>query len=279
MLAISAPLPIGPQWAYEVKWDGFRAIFADGRFIGRSGRVLNGPPMPRLDPVLGQAAVLDGELVALDSAGLPSFNAMQSGIPPTYFAFDLIVPELTYVERRQLLEELDLTISPSFADGPATVAAAQELGLEGVVAKRKASRYQPGVRSPDWVKWKFIRTGDFVIGGWRPGARRLGALLVGTMTEEGLRYRGRVGGGITARTEATLLPVLSELARPSSPFVGPTEQWPTGQKPRWVEPLLVVEVRYSQITPDGRLRFPVFLRMRPDKLPTECVEDGAADES
>ncbi|WP_435831603.1 ATP-dependent DNA ligase [Catellatospora methionotrophica] len=264
MLATAGPLPTGPQWAYEVKWDGFRAVYADGRFRGRSGRQLSGPPLPRLPEVL------DGELVALDATGLPSFHAMQQGTPPVYVAFDVIRPELTYDQRREILDRLILpaavTVSPSFDDGPATVAAARELGLEGVMAKRRASRYQPGVRSPDWIKWKFVHTGDFVIGGWRAGARPLGALLVGTPLPDGtLRYRGRVGGGLTVRTERALLPVLRELVRPVSPFTGPTEP------ANWVEPLLVAEVRYSEITPDGRLRFPIFLRLRPDKLPGDCL--------
>ncbi len=261
MLATAGPLPGGPLWAYEVKWDGFRAVYAAGRFHGRSGRQLAGPRMPEL------TEVLDGELVAFDGHGRPSFQALQQGMPPVYVAFDVIRLDLAYDERRAVLDGLGLaTVSPSFDDGEAVVAAARELGLEGVVAKRRASRYQPGVRSPDWVKWKFVRTGEFVIGGWRPGARPLGALLIGTPLPDGtLRYRGRVGGGLTVRVERALLPVLRELARPASPFTGPAEAG------TWVEPLLVVEVRYSEITPDGRLRFPVFLRLRPDKLPGDCV--------
>lgn len=261
MLATAGPLPTGPLWAYEVKWDGFRAVYAGGRFLGRSGRQLAGPAMPEVPEVL------DGELVAFDAAGLPSFHAMQQGVPPAYVAFDVIRPDLTYDERRAVLERLGLAmVSPSFDDGPATVTAARELGLEGVMAKRRASRYQPGVRSPDWIKWKFVSTGDFVIGGWRAGARPLGALLIGTPRPDGtLRYRGRVGGGLTVRVERALLPVLRELARPQSPFHGPAEPG------TWVEPLLVVEVRYSEITPDGRLRFPIFLRLRPDKLPDDCL--------
>lgn len=267
MLATAGPLPSGPLWAYEVKWDGYRAVYAGGRFLGRSGRQLAGPALPLFPEVL------DGELVAFDAAGLPSFHAMQQGVAPVYVAFDVIRPELTYDQRREVLDALGLpeatpaaTVSPSFDDGPATVAAARELGLEGVMAKRRASRYQPGVRSPDWIKWKFVHTGDFVIGGWREGARPLGALLIGTPLPDGtLRYRGRVGGGLTVRTERALLPVLRELIRPGSPFTGPAEP------ATWVEPLLVVEVRYSEITPDGRLRFPIFLRLRPDKLPGDCL--------
>lgn len=261
-MATSGVLPRGPEWAYEVKWDGFRAILAEGRYHGRSGLQLSGPKLPDF------GVPVDGELVAFDSRGLPSFNAMQQGTPPSFIAFDIVVPDLSYEKRRELLEELDLTISPRFSDGAATEAAAKELGLEGVVAKRLSSLYRPGVRSPDWIKSKFVHTDDFVIGGWRPGARKLGALLVGSYTSDGLSYRGKVGGGITAGTEALLLPVLKELSRSDSPFTGPAEAG------NYVEPLLVVEVRYGELTPDRRLRFPVFMRLRPDKLPTECIDES-----
>ncbi|WP_246002507.1 DNA ligase [Allorhizocola rhizosphaerae] len=263
MFATPGPLPSGPGWAYEVKWDGYRAIYQDGRYYGRSGLQLSGPPLG-----VSVEAPIDGELVAFGPDGRVSFQAMQRTVTPAFIAFDIIVPDLTYAQRREILEQLDLTISPRFDDGPATVAAARELGLEGVIAKRLDSPYRPGARSPDWVKYKFVRTGDFVIGGWRPGARPLGALLIGTPSPRGLIYRGRVGGGITAGTEATLLPVLHELARPDSPFAGQAERG------NYVEPVLVVEVRYGEITRDGRLRFPVFLRLRPDLLPSEVVDES-----
>jgi bifunctional non-homologous end joining protein LigD len=263
MMATPGELPRGPGWAFEVKWDGFRAIYLDGRYYGRSGLQLSGPELPDF------GVPVDGELVAFDGRGLPSFNAMQQGTKPVFIAFDVVLPDLTYARRRELLEELGgLTISPRFSDREATVDAAKELGLEGVMAKRLDSFYRPGTRSPDWVKAKFVHTNDFVIGGWREGARKLGALLVGTPTAKGLEYRGRVGGGLTAATEAQLLPVLRELQRPDSPFAGPAE------KGNYVEPLLVVEVRYGELTPDRRLRFPVFMRMRPDKLPSECIDES-----
>ena len=262
MMATPGRLPDGPQWAYEVKWDGFRAIHAKGRYHGRSGLQLTGPQLPDF------GVPVDGELVAFDKRGLPTFNALQNATQPSFIAFDLVIPDLPYEKRRELLEDFDLTVSPRFSDREATVTAARELGLEGVVAKRLGSRYQPGVRSPDWIKEKFVHTGDFVVGGWWSGQRKLGSLLVGSYTDRGLEYRGKVGGGITAAIEAALLPVLQELARPGNPFAGPTE------KGNYVEPLLVVEVRYAEITAERRLRFPVFLRLRPDKLPTDCIDEG-----
>jgi len=185
---------------------------------------------------------------------------------------------LPYLARREKLEELDLAgprwmVPPSFGDGPATEAAARENSLEGVVAKRTDSVYLPGTRSPDWVKVKFDRTGDYVIGGWRSGARKLGGLLVGVPTEDGLAFRGRVGGGIGAVAEKELLARLEPLARRDSPFAPGAVPREDAKGAHWVDPSLVVEVRYGNRTPDGRLRFPRFLRLRDDKTPQECAEE------
>src|SRR6185369_5944610 len=154
----------------------------------------------------------------------------------------------------------------------ATVAAAHSLALEGVVAKRLSSLYRPGTRSPDWIKIKHERTGDYVIGGWRIGRRALGALLVGIPGPDGLIYRGRVGGGISAATEKDLLTRLTALRVPASPFASalPRED---ARDATYCRPELVVEVRYGNLTPDGRLRCPRFVRLRPDKSPEE-VDDA-----
>ena len=122
-------------------------------------------------------------------------------------------------------------------------------------------------------KVKFDETGDYVIGGWRPGARRLGGLLVGVPGPGGLRFRGRVGGGIGGAAEKQLLTALGPLATPDSPFAEGTVPREDAKGAHWVRPDLVVEVRYGNRTPDGRLRFPRFLRLRPDKTPADCVED------
>ncbi|MFJ6953795.1 ATP dependent DNA ligase, partial [Micromonospora aurantiaca (nom. illeg.)] len=155
----------------------------------------------------------------------------------------------------------------------ATYAAAGEHGREGVMAKRVESLYRPGVRSPDWVKVKLEVTADFVVGGWRPGARRVGGLLVGVPGPDGrLIYRGRVGGGIGAAIERELLRELEPLRATDSPFAAgvPRED---ARGAIWVTPRIVVEVKYGQRTPDGRLRFPRILRLRPDKPPEE-VDDA-----
>jgi bifunctional non-homologous end joining protein LigD len=185
---------------------------------------------------------------------------------------------LAYRDRRAALDGLGLggsrwAVPPVFRDGRATWAAAGEHGLEGVMAKRLSSPYRAGVRSPEWVKVKLEVTGDFVVGGWRPGARKIGGLLVGVPRPDGrLIYRGRVGGGIGAATERELLAVLEPLRVDSSPFAGdvPRED---ARGAIWVRPQIVVEVKYGQRTPDGRLRFPRLRCLRPDKT-VEDVDDA-----
>jgi bifunctional non-homologous end joining protein LigD len=311
MLATTGPLPDGPGWSYEFKWDGVRvlALFDGGgppHLYARSGAVVTiAYPEVTGGLRLPAGTLLDGEMVVLDGRGRPSFTALAermhvreplratrlaATLPVTYMIFDLLryggedLMHLPYARRRERLEDLDLAgphwmVPPVFPDGAATAAAARENRLEGVVAKRLDTAYVPGLRSPDWIKVKFDRTGDYVIGGWRAGARRLGGLLVGLPDAGGrLRFRGRVGGGISGAAERNLLDVLTPIGTPVSPFVAGAVPREDARGAHWVRPELVVEVRYGNRTPDGRLRFPRFLRLRPDKTPAECVEeddDGA----
>jgi bifunctional non-homologous end joining protein LigD len=303
MLATAGALPVGPGWTYEFKWDGVRvlALFAGGppALFARSGAVVTAAYPEIADLHLPEGTLLDGEMVVLDTSGRPSFTALAErmhvrehgraarlavSLPVTYMIFDLLYHDgmdytgLPYLARREKLEELELAgprwmVPPSFGDGPATEAAARENSLEGVVAKRTDSVYLPGTRSPDWVKVKFDRTGDYVIGGWRSGARKLGGLLVGVPGENGLVFRGRVGGGIGAVAEKELLSRLEPLARRDSPFAPGVVPREDAKGAHWVDPSLVVEVRYGNRTPDGRLRFPRYLRLRDDKTPEECAEE------
>ncbi len=301
MLATSGPLPAGPGWSFEFKWDGVRVVAAGSRLWARSGAdvTLAYPEIGMLSTQIGAGTVLDGEMVAL-VGGMPSFTRLAERMhvrdpgraarlavstPVTYMIFDL--PRLDgedltgrpYAERRARLDDLGLAgpswiVPPTFTDGPATDAAARENGLEGVVAKRLTSPYLPGVRTADWVKVKFDRTGDYIIGGWRPGARKLGGLLVGSPGADGrLHFRGRVGGGIGGAAERDLLAVLAPLHASTSPFTGTEPPREDARGAHWVRPELIVEIKYGNRTPDRRLRFPRFLRLRPDKTPGECVEE------
>jgi bifunctional non-homologous end joining protein LigD len=306
MLATAGSLPTGPGWAYELKWDGVRAIadLAGGRtrLYARRGPEITVayPELAGLAATLPADTVLDGEIAVLDQAGRPSFTALAermhvreaaraarlaATLPVTYFIFDVLrlagadLSARPYAQRREALEKLAIggdrwLVPPAFGDGPATEAAALEYSLEGVVAKRLDSVYRPGARSPDWIKVKLNQTGDFVVGGYRPGARALGSLLVGAPAEGGggLAFRGRVGGGISAASERALLAVLVPLQVPVSPFADaiPRED---ARGALWVQPEVVVEVMYGQKTPDKRLRFPRFVRLRPDKAPDEVVDE------
>jgi bifunctional non-homologous end joining protein LigD len=305
MLATAGALPTGRGWGYELKWDGVRAIVVcgggDTRVYARRGHEITSG-YPELAALGSDAldAVLDGELVVLDANGRPSFRDLAERMhvrdrdraarlattyPVTFMVFDVLrlngvdLLEVPYSERRLLLEELELEgarwlVPPAFDDGPATVEASREHGLEGVVAKRLAAPYRPGLRSPDWVKVKLESTGDFVIGGWRPGARVVGALLVGVPAPGGggLLYRGRVGGGISAAAEIELQELLLPMEADESPFAEaiPREDARTAV---WVRPEKVVEVKFAERTRDGRLRFPRFLRLRPDKSPAEVADE------
>jgi bifunctional non-homologous end joining protein LigD len=307
MLATAGELPVGPEWAYEFKWDGVRALavidHGEVRLYARSGAEvtraypeLRGIGAALLDAGL-TSAVLDGEIVLLDTDGRPSFMALAERMhvrepgragqlaatqPVTYMIFDLLAANGTevvgvpYVERRELLESVlprledagRWVVPPRFTDGDATLAAAGLMSLEGVVAKRLLSTYRPGQRSPDWVKVKQDQTGEYVVGGWRTGRRTLGALLVGATGPAGLRYRGRVGSGFTAHVEKDVLGRLDQLRTTDSPFAEPLPR-EDARGAFYVRPELVVEVRYGNLTRDGRLRFPRFIRLRPDLTPEE----------
>ena len=308
MLATTGDLPVGPGWAFEFKWDGVRALAVAAaertRLYARSGAEITKayPELAGLGAALADGGltdvVLDGEIVLLDAHGRPDFVALAermhvrdvsrarqlaATIPVNYMIFDILsangtdVFSVPYVDRRQLLESIlpaagpstRWAVPPQFTDGEATVQAALDLALEGVVAKRLSSTYRPGARSPDWIKIKNEKTGDYVVGAWRPGRRALGALLVGVVGPEGLTYRGRVGGGISASAERDLLARLNDLRATKSPFARALPREDT-HGAKWVRPELVVEVRYGTITRDGRLRFPRYVRLRPDKTPQEA---------
>ena len=312
MLAVAADPPREDDgWVYEMKWDGMRALLAveGGRVhvTSRSGADITGrfPELRGLGEAMGTTeAVLDGEIVALDAAGRPSFERLQPRIhvaapakarqlaasdPVVVMLFDVLWLEghstvaLPYRDRRALLERLALagphwqTPPARAGDCAALLRAAEEVGLEGVVAKRADSPYLPGKRSDAWRKVKVTAGQELVVGGWLPGkgrlAGRLGSLLVGyhDAGDGVLRYAGRVGSGINERTRAELEHALATRGRPDSPFGDP----PRLPDPVWVEPELVLEVEFHQWTAAGSLRAPRFRGIRTDKDAAEVVREGA----
>ncbi|MBN2622727.1 MAG: non-homologous end-joining DNA ligase [Acidimicrobiales bacterium] len=314
MKATSGPLPTGDAWAYEIKWDGMR-VLADVRPDGVRAWSSNGrdagAAFPELHALSGALAplevLLDGEVVAFDDAGRPSFGRLQQRMhvasaaeavrrsaetPVAYVVFDLLRlggHDLTgrpWHERRRLLDRIADDLPPGvdvatvYDDGAGLLAAADEQGLEGVIAKRTDSTYVPGSRTRQWVKVKVRRHDELVVGGWSGGAGnregRLGSLLVGFHAAPGdgvLRYAGRVGSGFTGAELDRMARRLAPLATTTCPFDPPPP--PLHRKgAHWVAPDVVVEIAYGEWTSEGRLRHPVYLGERPDVGAGDVVRPG-----
>ncbi len=309
MLARLGKLPRDETgWGFEVKWDGVRAIaFGEPGRLRLQSRNLKEiteryPEVRGLREALGsRAAILDGEIVAFDEDGRPSFERLQqrmhvvsearvrrlaSALPVVYVIFDLLYLDgedlmgLPYEQRRKRLEALELGgpawQTPAYhrQDGAALLDATRDQGLEGVVAKRLDSQYEPGRRSSGWIKVKNVHREDFVIGGWMPGegnrVERIGALLVGEREADGtLRYAGRVGTGFTAEMLDDLARRLAPLRRKDSPFA--KGRVPKGA--RFVEPRLTAQVEYRERTQAGVLRAPSFKGLRDDP----ALSDGQVE--
>ncbi|MGE0702443.1 MAG: non-homologous end-joining DNA ligase [Vicinamibacterales bacterium] len=307
MLATSdSKLPVGPDWTYEVKWDGYRtsAIKDGGRVVLLSRNLKDAtrqyPSIARsVQGILANAALLDGEIVAIDHNGRPSFQALhhQSAHTLVYYAFDVLHLDGTELlktpldERRQLLsrvvKDTRVLISDPLPGTPAQIEeAVRALQLEGVVAKRRLSLYEPGRRSKAWVKVKFNRRQEFVIGGFKPNASNLESLVVGYFARRKLMFAGRVRAGLTARSRSELYARIARHQISHCPFANlpssKTGHWGEGvtaedmTKLRWVKPRVVVEVSFVEWTRDDVLRHSEFVKIRDDKPPSEVHRDRPA---
>ena len=309
-VAVDTLPPDDPRWGYEVKWDGVRAlVYVEAGRARLQSRSLNdiSDRYPELAVLAREldGVILDGEIVALDQSGRPRFERLQqrinvppgppllrraAEIPVSFVAFDLLhhagrsLLETPYARRRELLAALPLPAEVALAprhhvgQGAALLEASRTQGLEGLVAKRLDSPYLPGRRSRLWLKVKNFRRQELVVGGWLPGLRgragRLGALLVGYHDPGGLRYAGRVGTGFTEAELARLGRRLQGLVRSSSPFAPEPPLPPDVRRAaRFVEPVLVAEVAFSEWTAGGTLRAPAYKGLRDDVEPERVVRE------
>jgi len=287
------------QWAFEGKFDGYRMLVEVNhgtlRLKTRNGRDVT-REYPQLQPLAslfpGHHVVLDGEAVALDSDGIPNFTEMQNRARSErieFWAFDILYLDggsllrAKYRDRRRLLETFAegtrLIVPPLLdGDGPEALAYSRKRKWEGVVAKKWDSTYQPGRRSSAWIKDKNWNTQEAVIGGWRKGeggrSSGIGALLLGIPEGDGLRFIGRVGTGFTEKDLLALKKILAPLHTDASPF-HPALPRPETKDVTYVRPELVGEVRYGEMTSDGRLRHPSWRGLRNDKVPAEVKWEAA----
>lgn len=301
-------------WIFEPKWDGVRALATcsedETMLLSRNHNdiTITYPEIAKLhERLVCFDAIVDGEIVAMHQ-GRPSFERLQSRInlqnerdiariakqiPVSFVAYDLLyldgksLLKTPLEERKELLGELvvisdNVQVSP-FVEGEGTTLyeAACAQNLEGIVAKKLGSPYRPGKRGKDWLKIKTTKEADLVIGGWSKGegsrSSSFGALLVGAIDEEGLRFVGAVGTGFSEKTMDALLPQLQDRASDQMPFTEDPRAMGTGRfgkpikDPVWVEPTLVARVEFRELTSTGRLRAPSFKGLRTDIRPSECT--------
>jgi bifunctional non-homologous end joining protein LigD len=305
MLATSAEqLPVGIDWTYEVKWDGYRTLALKSRqrvtLLSRNLKDVSAQykwvarSVAELD---AGTVLLDGEIVALDEQGRPSFQALhhQSAQAIAYYAFDVLHHEgrdllkVPLQERRVILGSVIADTRLFQSDPlPGTAEeiadAVRELRLEGVVAKKRRSLYEPGRRSSSWIKVKFNRRQEFVIGGFKPNQSNLESLVVGYYDGGKLLFAGRVRAGLTPHERDALFRRLSPDQTTRCPFANlpsaNSGHWGEGvtaedmTKLRWVKPKIVVEVSFVEWTRDNALRHSEFIAVRDDKDPAEVTRDA-----
>jgi bifunctional non-homologous end joining protein LigD len=303
--SLVSALPDGDEWLYEAKFDGYRAIVlkdhSSVRILSRKGNDLSRDypsVVTAVQTLSASQAVLDGEIVAFDDEGRPSFQQLQHrGSQATairFFAFDLLhlngsdLLKQPLEKRKARLRALLKNTGVEFSDelpgrADAVLEAIAQVGLEGVVAKRRDSTYDPGVRSRAWLKLKLLNRQEFVVGGYKPEGGTLQSLVVGYYEGKALRFAGRVKAGLTPAHKAALFERMKSLETSGCPFAdlptGKTSHWGEGvteddmKKLRWVRPTLVAEIGFTEWTRDGHLRHSTFAGLREDKSAREVVRE------
>lgn len=302
--------PSSHDWLYEIKWDGVRALcyidHGDLRMLTRNGNRMD-RQYPELSilphHIKANQAILDGEIASLDARGVPSFEQLQRRItvseasaiatlarhhPVVLFLFDLLYLDgydlrgVPLVERKRLLKEVlepseVIRYSDHFTgDGPGLLAAVKQQGIEGIVGKRATSFYESR-RGSDWVKYKVTNSDSFILCGFTKGERDLfGALVLGIYDQGELTWAGNVGTGFDRKMMQAIYDRLAPLATPKCPLK-PAKELPKDSAATWTRPELVCEVKFANWTDDGRLRAPVFMGLRPDIDPADCVRDPAPE--
>ena len=307
MAVASSTLPSGSEWTYEVKWDGYRAqAVKNGAAISLASRNLKNitgqfQGVARAASGLrASSAVVDGEIVALDAQGRPSFQALHhwstAGLAIVYYAFDLLhlngrdllrePLERRRTALREIVDGSEVLLSDPLPGSVSQIASAvRRLRLEGVVAKRGRSMYEPGKRSDAWVKVRFARHQELVIGGFKPNATNFDSVLVGYYEGRTLLCAGKVRNGFTPHSRAEVFERLRPLVTRTCPFANlptsRTSHWGEGITAdemtvlRWVKPVLVGEISFVEWTRDGSLRHATFLGLRDDKPPRQVRREAS----
>ncbi len=299
-------LPTGDEWLYEAKFDGYRALAlkegATVKILSRKGNDLTSD-YPAIREALAalktKSAVLDGEIVAFNESGRPSFQHLHhrsaNAAAIRYFAFDLLqlngkdLQAESLTTRRGALEKIltgsDVVFSAELPGSPEDVIqAVSDVGLEGIVAKRRGSRYESGKRSGAWQKFKLQQGQEFVIGGYKRENTNFQSIVVGYYENKKLRFAGRVRAGFTAAQRAAIFEVLHPLKTEKCPFTdlpsSKSSHWGEGVTAedmkvlKWVKPALVAEIAFTEWTRDGHLRHSAFLGLRTDKDARSVVRES-----
>lgn len=282
----------GPDWIFEIKWDGYRAIAeispSGNKFYSRNGLTFD-KAYPKVFEALksiGRQAVIDGEIVVFDETGKPNFQKLQNyksndNYLIQYYVFDILsldgkrLTNLSLIERKETLKkilpksEIILYCDHVDTQGKALFQEMKKMKLEGMIAKRKSSKYYIGKRTTEWLKIKNVQTQEAIIVGFTDpkGARSsFGSLILAVRKRGKLVSIGNVGTGFTDKSLKELHTKLKKLTRKTSPLDVPIKQTPDIT---WVDPVLVCNIKYTEITDDGSVRHPVFQGLRVDKSPAE----------